>query len=240
MNLRNYIVPIVSGKGNDLNFLGTGFFVGTEKNISGMTASHVLTELPEIEQLSYLIEAKGKKLAIPITETIIDKKRDLALFHAEGYPSVETFAIGERNAYLDEDIYNFEYSRTRPERIGSNRMLNVFPLSHRGHVMAHITDERDGIRKFVTSFPALKGSSGSPIYTPGLRGPLVVGLLTTNWESEALPAQVDRYHDNNGEVIEEIKYYVHNGLAVTVEEIKEFLTEHEMEFTIIPMPPYLR
>ena len=73
------------------------------------------------------------------------------------------------------------------------------------------------------SFPALKGASGAPVLSNGSFE--LLGVIKANVGYELLPAQIESIHDQSGTVMEETKFFLPQGLAVNVAEVRNFLLE---------------
>jgi hypothetical protein len=70
------------------------------------------------------------------------------------------------------------------------------------------------------SFPALRGASGSAIVN-GMTGD-VIGMLIANRATHLMPAQLERVEGPAG-VVEEVRYYLPYGLALSWEHLQEFV-----------------
>ena len=100
------------------------------------------------------------------------------------------------------------------------------PLLRKGYAV----QRRVGLHPFLPaldmlelSYPALSGASGAPVFT--LSNRTVVGVMVANWARELLPAHILRTFSESGEVIEEEKYFLPNGLAVSFPAIHEIVAE---------------
>lgn len=74
------------------------------------------------------------------------------------------------------------------------------------------------------SFPALRGASGAPVFTwtPPYS---MFGVLSQNYARELHPAQVERIVGDNGEMQEEQRFYLPQGLAVHVRHVRDLLRD---------------
>ena len=72
------------------------------------------------------------------------------------------------------------------------------------------------------SFPALRGASGAPIIEqePPHK---VWGIVTANYASELLPAQVEKIVNEDGTVDEETKFYLPHALGIHVKHLRALI-----------------
>lgn len=209
------VAPIlrIDRTGRVLELLGTGFFVGQGSSVSVVTAHHVFRDNQLVEDQQYALafcEAE-KTRVITIPGVTAAKEFDIAVFDGSGFPEAVRLPIGDYGAPFNADVFSFEYSSTRFERLedGSRRVI-FEPHAHKGNIVQYYESDSPEARPtsvFLTSFPALQGASGAPVIT-GWRSNrfAVVGMLLANVERHLVPAQILRI-DDGGNLIEETRYY---------------------------------
>ena len=214
------VVPIVGlhPDGGCGPFLGTGSFVGEEKVL--VTCEHVLSQWDGL----YGISAHEDQPQIYVANTLHRNSNiDLACLKVEGYEPPYSFPLAEdEEIILNQHVCAFEYGTT--ETIAGH--INFSPANRMGNV-TRIRDLRDrfngaGDHMLELSFPALKGASGAPIIT--WRPPFkLFGILSQNVARELHPSQVETIEDEGGNVVEEIKFYLPQGLAIHVKHVRDLI-----------------
>ena len=211
------VLPLVSinDKGKFSGFIGTGFFVGDESLF--VTAAHN-------------VEAEGMRLGVIYVENLehifpasvlyVDKLSDVAILEVDGYRPEKRLALSSGDdIYLNLPVYSLEYGTT----VIRGREVRFSPASRIGNVIRSFSKlellGRELVDALEISFPALRGASGAPILTND--GFVVIGMLVGNMSYHLLPAQIETATDENGKVIEEVKYMLPVAVATHVNSIRQ-------------------
>jgi len=221
------IMLVEEGARHPFSFLGTGFLI--DRRGTFLTAKHVFTEAgrPDGAGCHAVIGAGWSPTPYPMSEIRLCREFDVAVGRMEPIEEMVTLELADGDAPMSADILTVEYSQTRPVLMPDGRITIEFRrYFHKGHVLSYYEEEPclgKHTRLLDLSFPALKGASGAPIIAWPLGFPLkVVGLIIGNVSRELVPAQLERVVER-GQVIEEIKYVVPIGLALSWYHIRGFL-----------------
>lgn len=218
------VVPIVGlhSDGSCGPFLGTGAFVGKNKYL--VSCDHVLAEWDG----SYGISAHEDKIRLYKANPIArDSNSDLACLSIEEYVPPFSFPMAnDAEITPNQIICVFEYGTT--EVAGTH--INFTPSTRMGNVtrLRNLSDKfgKAGDHMLELSFPALKGASGAPVILR--RSPFTLwGVINANVARELHPAHVERILDESGEVTEETKFYLPQGLAIHVKHVRSLLERIE-------------
>ena len=216
-----FILPIV-GQNEDEScgpFLGTGVFVGEAPYL--VTCNHVLDQWDK--EYAIAIEQEDR-LAIA-TVLNRDADTDLAILNIDGYNPPHSLPFEEDKNIMPNDIVMcFEYGTT----ITAGYNIEFSPANRIGNVtrFRNLPDlfGKAGDHMLELSFPALKGASGAPIMS--WKQPFKLwGIVTANWSTELMPAQVETIHDGKGNIEEDTKYYLPQALAIHVKHVRELITK---------------
>ena len=218
------IVPIV-GLNPDRGcgpFLGTGVFVGDNKLL--VTCEHVL----EAWDGSYGISSHEDTPALYQTSVLHrNVDTDLACLQVEGYEAPYSLPLAEDDEIiLNQLVCSFEYGTT--DTVGNQ--INFSPANRMGNVtrLRDLTERfgASGDYMLELSFAALKGASGAPVmsWIPPFR---LWGILSQNVARELHPAQIERVLDEGGNLEEETRFYLPQGLAIHVKHVRTMLNEIE-------------
>ena len=222
MNPNKLVVPIFAidrtESVRNLGFLGTASFVQRPDLL--LTAEHV-------------VRGCGTEFAFvvyPDISTIhtaslleVDAHRDLALLSTKPFLATQALEVGD----LDSIAFNlpvncFEFGTTRV----NGREIRLEPATRVGNVTRLVNQTElygpAGESMLELSFPALRGASGAPVLSSN--GFQVLGVIKANIGYQLLPAQVDTVVDDLGNMTEEIKYYLPQGLAVNPSVVTDFLS----------------
>jgi hypothetical protein len=232
------IVAIVIGDDNEpmKQLLGTGFVVGQPGSLSVVTARHVVDEvnLASGEQIAIAFRDSVGITFLVNPPTKLPSKHDVAILDAsmlEG-PIPMLFALGPIPQNID--ILSYEYSSTMIERMSSGlTKVSVEPHMHKGNIVLSFKStfpEGTPTPALLTSFPALKGASGAPVFLS--HNGAVIGMLVENYERHLLPAQVEHVTSSKGPV-DEIRYFLPMGKALASSVIIKCLNELSTPFEII-------
>ncbi len=231
------IVPIFRGSGDGQDMLsallGTAFFVGSKEELHLVTARHVFESNPieEHEHYVFLIreEVGGKeKIAIrEIRKVIASEDLDIATCPISPNEFAEPLQFSGHDPGLNEDVWSFEYSRTRMEqRQAQGKHISIEPLTHKGNVMRFYTSDFPEVMptpSMELSYPALQGASGAPVMMATKAKQIAVcGMLVQNIEQELLPAQILTIVDGDRS-LEETKYFLPHAKAIHGSVVAEFL-----------------
>jgi Trypsin-like peptidase domain len=167
------IVPIVRATTETpvIEVLGTGFFVGIGSALHVITARHVIADNPLARDEKYaIVFREQEKIKIIATLRVLAASAfDLAACVVErsDFPDAIPLAIGRDDPALNADVFSFEYSATRIERIPAGGTHVAFePYAHKGNIVRFFEStfpEKVRTPSILTSFPAMQGASGAPI-----------------------------------------------------------------------------
>ncbi|MFN8383402.1 MAG: serine protease [Anaerolineales bacterium] len=211
------VLPLVSvnDKGKFSGFIGTGFFVGDESLF--VTAAHNV----EAEGVQFgVIYVENLERIFPASVRYVDKLSDVAILEVVGYRPEKRLALSSGDdIYLNLPVYSLEYGTT----VIRGRDVRFSPASRIGNVIRSFSKlellGRELVDALEISFPALRGASGAPVLTND--GFMVIGMLVGNMSYHLLPAQIETATDENGQVIEEIKYMLPVAVAAHVNSIRQ-------------------
>jgi len=217
-------VPIVglNPDGGCGPFLGTGAFVGDKKLL--VTCEHVLAQWKGRYGISAHEDEPRIYQAIPLHR---DTNTDLACLNVNEYVSPYSFPLAEDNEIiLNQLVCAFEYGTT--DTVAGH--IDFSPANRMGNV-TRIRDltarfNAAGDHMLELSFPALKGASGAPVitWTPPFK---LFGILSQNVARELHPSQIEAIEDENGNVTDETRFYLPQGLAVHVKHVRGMLSAIE-------------
>ena len=205
------------------DFLGTGFFIRSDGLF--LSARHVfqdcaVSEGDEFEGCMINHECTP----YPICDLNFSQQFDVALGQMKGVIDIQPLTLANKDAAMNFDILTVEFSGTHPELLESGQKALVFnPYFRKGHVICRYESTFPTSIRTVfmdLSFPALKGASGAPVIVE--RDSSVIGMVVGNTERELLPAQIERV-TNEGSCIEEIKYFLPTGKAMSWVHIADFV-----------------
>lgn len=199
-----------------IEFLGTGFVVGSRRLVA--TAYHNVSDWPD--ELGVLRSPQMKP--IPLKMLSYDKDTDLALLDMTPYQSHQWFHLAN-----DDEIYHNrfvicpEYSAT--DKIGGEIVVSM--ATRVGNITREFRANdrfgKAGEGALEVSFPALRGASGAPILSS--EHLKVYGVIIANIDYHLIPAMVEATMDDKGEMSDEIKYMLPQGIAVHVKHLRNLL-----------------
>jgi hypothetical protein len=206
--------------------LGCGFFVRADGRF--LTAKHVLPDpplRPGEKLIAALIRDGMPRLADVDQASLRTSPRfDLAGGRINTDQPLIPLGIARQNPAVNVDLLCVEFSRTGPVASGEGiSEMRIRPSYQRGHIVSDYTDDLPGAetaKVIEVSFPALRGASGSAIVN-GVTGD-VIGVLIANRATHLMPAQLERVEGPAG-VVEEVRYYLPYGLALSWEHLQEFV-----------------
>ena len=214
------VVPIVGmhDDGGCGPFLGTAFFSGEQPKL--VTCDHNLREWDGQYGLSTYEDGPRLYFARPLLRK---PDVDLACLAVEEYQPNYSLPLGNDEDIIVNQMLNcFEYGETdvagdRIDFSPSNRVGNVTRVRD-------LTDQfgSAGDRMLELSFPALRGASGAPVM---LNHPPfnLWGVVKANVARELLPAQIERIYDEQGQIEEETRFLLPQGLAIHVTHVRDLL-----------------
>jgi hypothetical protein len=218
------VVPIFSRPSVGLpTFLGTGFFVAEPPVL--LSAAHCFESVTD--PIEVFIPSGtgrfGREAARPASLLRVDADRDIAALRVVGYRPTRAFAVPPRGPVLQNRLVaSLEYSQTR--RLGNE--MRVSRATRLGTVTRSLNEpERGkmGENMLEVSFAALRGASGAPVvYADSYE---LLGMLVGNADYELHPTHVYRCLDDDDKLIEEARYLLPQGLAVSVQNIRDFLAD---------------
>jgi hypothetical protein len=232
MDFKDVVFPIIKIKVLDdlsiqnLEFLGTGFFIGNEGFF--LTVKHVLNKslfdkLAENEKIAVqLMDKTIKAMPIDFLEEY-ENNVDLTLGHVNFIPQYPNFfnISNESQVYGWHDLHVFGFPGYLVEDIP------LKGLFLKGYLTREIMPgEMLGIQKvsfgcYSMSFPIPKGMSGSPVFRTGQIHPLVgiclgsYEISTTLWENSYLETNGEKITERNQRIIE-------NGIALKIFALKDW------------------
>lgn len=218
------IVPVIGmhPDGGCGPFLGTGSFVGEQRRL--ITCEHVLAQWDGNYGISTHEDNPQLYPAMPIRR---DTETDLACLEVKGYEPPNFIPLEhDDEIILNQLICSFEYGTT----VVAGNHINFSPANRMGNVtrVLDLTEHYStaGDRMLELSFPALKGASGAPVFNwlPPFN---LWGILSQNIARELHPARVETILDEEGNVTDETRFYLPQGLAINVIHIRELLQEIE-------------
>jgi hypothetical protein len=226
LDITRAIVPIVrrDADGHIIELLGTGFYVGQRPAV--VTARHVFADNPLLEGQKYsmvFISPDGTIKLGDINDFLPSQEFDIAVFAAGSVPGAIRLPLTRTEVATNQDVLTYEFSSTRIERQGQQRVVEFLPFTHKGNVMRHYISSFPESRPtpvFDTSFPALQGASGAPVIRA--HDFVVIGMLVANHERHLMPAQIVRIVSDEKEM-EETKYFLPTGRALEGAVIVDYL-----------------
>lgn len=217
-----FVVPIVGLNDNrDCGpFLGTGVFVGELKHL--ITCNHVLDKWKG----KYGMTAHEDNPKFYEAEVLVrDMNSDLACLKVNEYTPPHSCPLADDNdIILNDFVCCFEYGTT----IVAGNKINFSPANRLGNItrFRNMTDRYKlaGDHMLELSFPAMKGASGAPVmnWRPPFK---LFGVVTANVGYELLPAQIEKIVDDSGNISEETKFYLPQGLAIHVKHVKAIIAK---------------
>lgn len=217
------IIPLVKASKHQpiQEILGTGSFIGKDKEVYILTAKHIFegVELNKDDKFAFVLN-DGKGIGIwAIRQIVCDPDYDIAVCYIDYVDGMVPLQFSEEIPSLTKDIFCFEYSRTSVEaKPEGGKHVSFEPLSHKGNIMRSFNStfpEKKVTPAFNTSFPALQGASGAPVLA-GTKNKnfYIAGILVANQETHLLPAQLVQIVDGE-DYIEETSYFLPMGKAIS-------------------------
>jgi hypothetical protein len=231
--MNNTVVAVYKGVARDgilveTSCLGSGFLVYGQ-DFHFMTAKHVVdTKLEDDEAIYIFYDAQEMASdrawiwrPIKVNAIELSEKYDIA-FGFLGMsqepslvaPGLKLATECNRNA----DIINIEFSAA-----GSG---SLFQSVRKGNIV-YIHDwpgdgDLKGVNIMETSFACLKGASGSPVIDIA-KNDHAIGIMIQNVDHELAPTQLVRAVNDDGSLIEEVKYMMPQGIAISAYGIQNAL-----------------
>jgi hypothetical protein len=207
-------------------FLGTGFFIDNDGTF--LTAKHVFPSESSPQEHTYnaiTFDLQNKRpVPCPISDLEFSPQFDIALGCVQGASNIRPLDLATKNYPSNLDVVTAEFSRTHlKKREDGEITLEFDPCFRKGYVMRYYTStypESIPTQCLELSFPALRGASGAPVLME--LGGAVVGMIIQNIGRELLPAQIETITESE-DYIEEIKYYLPNGKAISWVHLNEFV-----------------
>jgi hypothetical protein len=204
-----FVVPIVV-MNEDRScgpFQGTGFFAENKSLL--VTCAHVIGN----DQGSYAICSRDHPDQLFRTKPLlVDRASDLACLTVDGYEAPHILPLAsDEDIALNEIVCCFEYGTT----VTAGTHISFAPANRMGNV----TRFRTLTELYGT---AGRGASGAPIIEqePPHK---VWGIITANYASELLPAQVEKVVNEDGTVDEETKFYLPQALGIHVKHLRALI-----------------
>lgn len=211
--------------------LGSGFLVhGYDFHF--LTAKHVVAEALGENEMHVLVLPSptdaGGPISLPVASVTPFEHTDAAygtIGNVEGNNILYGFQL---NQTVDgsKAYENYEHSGTACRNDGS---ISFNVRLRKGYIIAQSKYEFGAIEGsdiLEMSYPCLLGASGSPVFEHTNLG--VVGMMVQNVDHDLAPSQVISNRDDDGNMIEEIKYTIPEGIAISVTTLNTELTRHQM------------
>ena len=226
-----FVIVKLNAKKQLQRFIGSGFCVNPGQLC--VTAKHVFDDCPLEDGESYCIlfesegfEKGGIGRAHPI-KRIYWSDFDLAIFKADIKYECVYLELNEKDQMpANMDIFAVEYNDSTVKTDEQGELFVFDAYFHKGNVSKYyIADNipnQPPTACFNTSFPALKGASGTPvILNNGLK---ILGMLIGNTERHLMPAHIEKIQDGVEPTVVRM-YYLPYGTAIRVSVIKDFLNK---------------
>jgi hypothetical protein len=211
--------------GTEGTLFGTGFLVSDGSLC--LTAGHVVDAFVADGQLVeavFFVPDDGLA-SVAVGPWFRSSQYDIAVGKVSSFERGEALTLATADPPLNADVLCMEFSRVSPRVSEGRRELVMTPSSHKGHVVARYTSdfpEAIPTESLDVSFPALRGASGAALISEFTGD--VVGMIVANHERHLMPAHVERV-DVDGDVTEEIKYFLPLGKAISWRHLQEVLEE---------------
>ncbi len=223
LTIHKSIFPVVKAKlGEQLSecqFIGTGFFVGSDLRI--LTAKHVFSNLSEGEEFFAVDMTKAPLTFHLITRRDTSSPLDIASGFCESFENAVGLELLDSPLHANDVVLSAEFSRSRPVLSRGQNLLKLQTAHHKGYIVSSFFDEDLNTDLIEVSFPAIKGASGSPIIRES--DFKVIGLVFQNRGRDFLPVQIDNYLSEDGQTMEEVKFYMPNAVAIRYDSVRNYL-----------------
>jgi S1-C subfamily serine protease len=219
LNPQEIIVPIfaIGTKGEVVQFLGTGSFVGDPPLL--ITADHVIRDW----QGSFGISILPKLHNIYVAKIVArDPSHDLSLLEVSDFKPAGVLDLAPKLAHLNQLLCTFEYGTTRTQ----GNQIHISPATRIGNITRtlNLISQYQGAGDEILelSFSALKGASGAPVVSNDDKFQLQ-GIIIANVSYHLLPAQISSVLDEDNQILEETQFMLPQALAVNVKHVQAFL-----------------
>jgi S1-C subfamily serine protease len=219
LNPQEMIVPIfaIGPKGDVVQFLGTGSFVGNPPLL--ITADHVIKDW----QGSFGISLMPNLHNIYIAKIVArDQPHDLSLLEVIDFKPAGVLELAPKIAHLNQLLCTFEYGTTRTQ----GNQIHISPATRIGNITRTLNlisqFQGAGDEILELSFSALKGASGAPVVSNDDKFQLQ-GIIIANVSYHLLPAQISSVLDEDNQILEETQFMLPQALAVNVKHVRSFL-----------------
>lgn len=220
INIGGHSCGVFDRVGDQVRFLGSGFFFKHVDNIFGATAEHV------IRASAGRIEFVSNSKPFPMEIARVSKDSDLCLLVPSEAPDGVHMTLSSDNAPANNlQLYNYEFSTTYVSekafvlnpatRIGN--CVRLVQFSHKGKM---------GEDMLELSFPAIKGASGSPVVELRHGQMIAHGIVVANSEHHLLPAHIETVLDEKNDVLEERKYFLPYAVAVNSRHLINLINDY--------------
>ena len=227
------VIPILKAKGGTTisETLGTGFFTRLSGELYVVTAKHVFTDNPLVddEHYVYVFKSGDEANVWNVDGFHFSENSDVAFFKSTLNEHAVIIPFSENSPPMNRDVFCYEYSQSRIEAKPAGGVhVALEPFTHKGNVMRyHDLDYPSYVNApcFVVSFPAMRGASGAPVicYTDK-KNFYVAGMIVANMGRHLMPAQVERITGPD-DYSEERSFYLPLGLAIQSRVIRKALSQ---------------
>lgn len=237
------VIGAVVGSGTEPGSLtrlfGSAFLVAPKVL---MTARHVLDNLiAHVGETGHAgvvfgsIDDGGALVWMPhlIFAPYLHPTLDVAVAMVPSVPHENHLDIDRLNLYPpNQDVVSVEYSDSYWEPDGNGLTpLYLVAATRKGNLTTRPYVRTQSLRhptEFLRlSFPALKGASGAPVFWHSRNNGDVVGMIVGNREQELLPVHLETVTGDGGEPLEERRYLLPSGEAISAEHLADVLDEYQ-------------
>lgn len=204
------IVPVfgIDDEGIPQEFLGTGFFTGRQPCL--VTCKHVL----DLWEGNWAIIVTSMNNAMHTAELVTsDSDADIAVLRVDGYTPDNVLPLLTGSDYPDNmPVISLDYADSG--KMGENFEISI-NTRHGGIIKKYQDFDRfgaSGQSALELSYPALRGSSGSPILAPNVF--VVLGVVRENVAHHLTASRLEPIYRSDGEHIAEANYEVPGALAI--------------------------
>jgi hypothetical protein len=207
--------------------LGSGFLI-QGYTFHFLTAKHVIAEEIAADEVIVLVlqGPSGNLISLPTVAITQSANTDIAYgsVATEGNLSLPGFQIAS-SIKASADYVTLEHSGTRAKPEGG---LSTSLSIRKGYIVSQGTYDLPGdllgSKILEMSYQCLKGASGSPVFDH--TNCEVAGIMVQNVNHELDPTQISQTVDDQGNIIEEIKYLMPQAVAISAETLNEELNYH--------------
>jgi hypothetical protein len=229
LNFDHYILPLAIAKrnlsgGNHLldRYAGTAFYLTSNGLIA--TCKHIIEGVKEDEIL--IVKELTFDSFLEVTNIQSHPKYDFAVGKI-GVSGNNFFQPIKDSLSLGDDVNAFGFNFDARQ----NNIVTIKPRLMKGYVTSMSSSSPSDIQNRSTveiSFPSLSGFSGAPILSHP--NGCLAGMLFSNFESTIEVFSYSEVIDKQNNFTEKIYRVVEHGLAHSIDDIRQFLSD--LEFAV--------